>query len=539
MGLTKWSREVMVFLLCIFVLVILKEVEAYRDEKPGRILHFESGRILVENGNISESVLTRRTERVDPLDDLKRYKGGFNITNKHYWGSVIFTGKFGYFIGAAWLVGGLIYAAILIISSLCFSKQGRYERKRPNSFNKVYNWPLLLAISLTFLAIIASGVALGASSMFHSRAKTIKNIVVNATNNASGTIYTVTEAVENLQNATEFSQNVQGSSNIVSTSKKLNDDTRRIERKADRIMRWVGKGLNILNAVTVITISLNLVAILALLGVLRLPRIFRMLIILCWLLIILLWVYFGLYYFFGKFAGDVCLALDEYKQNPEQSTLSSILPCNDRGSAAKVLHDVSGRVYDLIQKVNSNITSLKSSISELEYICNPFSGPPEYTYQPQNCSSDTITVGQVPQLIENYACSANDSGGCRPGEFIPADVYGALKNYSKSMQDILDSYPVMKSLINCQLVKDAFSNILLNHCKPLKKYVHMSWASLAALSTIMVILIFIWESKARRDHKFRSSDGSVKPSSTPTESVEVDATQMAHNDMEHMLEMKE
>ncbi|XP_028554532.1 transmembrane protein DDB_G0292058-like isoform X2 [Dendrobium catenatum] len=397
MGLTKWSREVMVFLLCIFVLVILKEVEAYRDEKPGRILHFESGRILVENGNISESVLTRRTERVDPLDDLKRYKGGFNITNKHYWGSVIFTGKFGYFIGAAWLVGGLIYAAILIISSLCFSKQGRYERKRPNSFNKVYNWPLLLAISLTFLAIIASGVALGASSMFHSRAKTIKNIVVNATNNASGTIYTVTEAVENLQNATEFSQNVQGSSNIVSTSKKLNDDTRRIERKADRIMRWVGKGLNILNAVTVITISLNLVAILALLGVLRLPRIFRMLIILCWLLIILLWVYFGLYYFFGKFAGDVCLALDEYKQNPEQSTLSSILPCNDRGSAAKVLHDVSGRVYDLIQKVNSNITSLKSSISELEYICNPFSGPPEYTYQPQNCSSDTITVGQVPQ----------------------------------------------------------------------------------------------------------------------------------------------
>ncbi|KAL0917985.1 hypothetical protein M5K25_013099 [Dendrobium thyrsiflorum] len=539
MGLTKWSREVMVLLLCIFVLVILKEVEAYRDEKSGRILHFESGRILVENGNISESVLTRRTERVDPLDDLKRYKGGFNITNKHYWGSVIFTGKFGYFIGAAWLVGGLIYAAILIISSLCFSKQGRYERKRPNSFNKGYNWPLLLAISLTFLAIIASGVALGASSMFHSRAKTIKNIVVNATNNASGTIYTVTEAVENLQNATQFSQNVQGSSNIASTSKKLNDDTRRIERKTNRIMRWVSKGLNILNAVTVVTISLNLVAILALLGVLRLPRIFRMLIILCWLLIILLWVYFGLYYFFGKFAGDVCIALNEYKQNPEQSTLSSILPCNDRGSAATVLHDVSGRVYDLIQKVNSNITSLKSSFPKLEYICNPFSGPPEYSYQPQNCSSDTITVGQVPQLIENFACSANDSGGCKPGQFIPADVYGALQNYTKSMQDILDSYPVMKRLINCQLVKDAFSNILFNHCKPLKKYVHMSWASLAALSTIMVILIFIWESKAFRDHKFRSSDGSVKPSSTPMESVEGDATEMVHNDMELMLEMKE
>ncbi|XP_020570918.1 transmembrane protein DDB_G0292058-like [Phalaenopsis equestris] len=480
------------------------------------------GWILLANVNTSESVLTIRTERIDPLDDLKRYKGGFNITNKHYWGSVIFTGKFGYIIGAAWLVGGLIYAVISIVLSLCFNRNGRYERKRLNSFNKGHNWPLLIAILLTFLAIISSGVALGASSKFHSQAKTIKNIVVNATNTASGTIYTVTEAIENLQNDTQLSQNVAGSSKIASSSKKLNDDTRRLERKAKRIMHWVSKGLNILNAVTIITVSLNLVAILAFFGALRLPRIVRMVIIICWLLIILLWAYFGLYYFLGKFAGDICIALDEYKQNPERSTLSSILPCNDRGSAATVLYDVSSRVYELIQEVNSNITSLKPSISKLEYICNPFSGPPGYNYQPENCSSNTITVGQVPQLIENFACSSDDSGGCKPGEFIPAHIYVKLENYTKSMQDILDSYPVMKSLINCQLVKDAFSNILFNHCKPLKKYVHISWASLAALSTVMVILILIWELNAHQNHKFCSLDGSVRPSSTPTESTEVD-----------------
>lgn len=505
--------------------VLLKEANAYRYEELGRRwVVVQSGRILVESVNISEFNLTRRTQRIDPLDHLKKYKGGFNITNKHYWSSAVFTGKFGYIIGAAWLVGGLIYTAVLLISSLCFSKKRKFERTRRNSFKRGSNFYLIFTILFTLLAIIFSGVALGGSSMFHSRAIRVKNIVLETVNNASGTIYTVTEAVKILQNDTQLGNNVEDSKSLELASKRLNDEARRMERKAERIMYWVSKGLNILNAVTIATVSLNIAAMIALLvsGVLRLPRIVRMLIILCWLLTFLFWAYFGLYYFFGKFAGDVCIALDEYKQNPEKSTLSSILPCNDRGSAATTLHAVSERVHDLIQQVNSNITSLKSSFPELKYICNPFSGPPEYNYQAENCSSETITIGQIPQVIENFACLESDEGGCEAGEFIPAHVYDDVRLYTKSMQDILDSYPVMKSLIDCQLVKDAFSNILLNQCQPLKKYVHMSWVSLVVLSTFMVILILLWESETRRNHKLRSSDGSVQPSSTPREPIEND-----------------
>ncbi|KAK8921576.1 hypothetical protein KSP39_PZI020019 [Platanthera zijinensis] len=522
MGLRRWRAVAL--LMFVLEVLLLREAHAHGDEELGRRWLVQSGRILVESGNISEFNLARRTQRIDPLDHLKKYKGGFNITNKHYWSSAVFTGKFGYVVGAAWLVGGLIYAAVRLISLICFSKKGGYERKRRNSFKRGSNFYLIFAVLFTLLAIIASGVALGGSSKFHSRAIKVKNVVVDTANNASGTIYTVTEAVEILQNDTQLSQNAEDSSSLELASKRLNDEARRIERKAERIMYWVSKGLNILNAVTIATVSLNIVAILALLvsGALRLPRVVRMLIILCWLLTFLLWVYFGLYYFFGKFAGDVCIALDEYKQNPENSTLSSILPCNDRGSAETTLYDVSERVHDLIQQVNSNITSLKPSFPELKYICNPFSGPPEYNYQAENCSSETITIGQIPQVIENFACSESDEGGCKPGEFIPAHVYDDVRLYTKSMQDILDSYPVMKSLINCQLVKDAFSIILFNQCQPLKKYVHMSWASLAVLSTFMVILVLLWESKAPQNRKLRSSDGSVQPSSTPRESIEID-----------------
>lgn len=56
-----------------------------------------SSRNFVETNNLSQPMRQKDdTERVDPFDDLKKYKGGFNITNKHYWSvilSLIFTSK--------------------------------------------------------------------------------------------------------------------------------------------------------------------------------------------------------------------------------------------------------------------------------------------------------------------------------------------------------------------------------------------------------------------------------------------------------------
>lgn len=56
-----------------------------------------SSRNFVETNNLSQPMKQKDdTERVDPFDDLKKYKGGFNITNKHYWSvilSLILTSK--------------------------------------------------------------------------------------------------------------------------------------------------------------------------------------------------------------------------------------------------------------------------------------------------------------------------------------------------------------------------------------------------------------------------------------------------------------
>lgn len=38
------------------------------------------------DNNVSEAIRQPdNTIRVDPLDNFEKYRGGFNITNKHYW----------------------------------------------------------------------------------------------------------------------------------------------------------------------------------------------------------------------------------------------------------------------------------------------------------------------------------------------------------------------------------------------------------------------------------------------------------------------
>lgn len=41
---------------------------------------------MFDAGNVSEIIRqSDNTIRVDPLDHFKKYRGGFNITNKNYW----------------------------------------------------------------------------------------------------------------------------------------------------------------------------------------------------------------------------------------------------------------------------------------------------------------------------------------------------------------------------------------------------------------------------------------------------------------------
>lgn len=52
-----------------------------------------------------------------------------------------------------------------------------------------------------------------------------------------------------------------------------------------------------------------------------------------------------------RFEGDTCKALEDFQQDPYNSSLSSILPCDELLSAKPVLNDISRGIYRLIDEV--------------------------------------------------------------------------------------------------------------------------------------------------------------------------------------------
>lgn len=96
-----------------------------------------------------------------------------------------------------------------------------------------------------------------------------------------------------------------------------------------------------------------------------------------------------------------------------------------------------------------------------------------------------------------------------------------VEAYTTSIQRLLTVYPGMESLVECQTVTDAFSEILNKHCKPLKRYAKMVWAPMVFLSVVMVALVLIWTIEAHHEQNHFSLDVSVKPHSTTAEMLEL------------------
>ncbi|KAK3012052.1 hypothetical protein RJ639_012407 [Escallonia herrerae] len=505
MGFTDGHKLAVSMFLMLLVLVFSFSQIAAQTSSPDSL---ESGRNLTEADD---------TVRVDPLDNLKKYRGGYDITNKHYWSSTIFTGIHGYVIGMLWLLCGLLYAGFHLATTFCCNGKNRKMKHRYPCQMQCYLWPILLAIFFTVLAITGCGLVLGGNAKFRLRAQTVVDIIIDTANEASETIYNTTGAMKDMStNLVATNGDGQASSFLTSTSERLDFQAAGIQRQAKKNRDAIDKGLKIVYS--------DYIDFFVELGCCDCHVRF---IVLCWLLTVLCWLFFGMYFFIDKFAGDTCTALEEFKQDPYNNSLSSILPCDELLSAKSVLSDVSAGVYNLVDEVNANLTNRQAD--SYFHICNPFSAPPDYIYQPENCPTNAIQIGDIPQVLKLITCIDSSNVTCNGGIAISNSDFERVEAYTTSIQTLLNAYPGMESLVECQTVKDAFSKILQKHCKPLKRGARMVWAGLVFLSTVMVALVLIWITEAHHEQKHHSSDGSVKPH-FPTAATMESGTTMANND---------
>ncbi|KAL7209126.1 hypothetical protein ACSBR1_030801 [Camellia fascicularis] len=135
-------------------------------------------------------------------------------------------------------------------------------------------------------------------------------------------------------------------------------------------------------------------------------------------------------------------------------------------------------------------------------------------------------------VLKTFTCSDANSGTCE-GVLMSTNDFRAVEAYSNSIQTLLNAYPGMENLVQCQSVEEAFSEILHRHCKPLKKYTRMVWAAQLFLSIIMVAVVLIWTVEAHYQQKHQFSDCSVKSHSKEAELKESGVAKGIKKDSNH------
>ncbi|OVA11858.1 hypothetical protein BVC80_8347g6 [Macleaya cordata] len=481
------------------------------------------------------------SNRPDPLRNFKSYNGGYDIRNKHYWASVAFTGVHGYAMAGIWILGGLGFGIFVVVKNYLRNSSSENLTEHSDSY---YFIQFSLVVLFTFLAIVASSFTLAANRNFLWRTKKIEQTLLGAAGDARQSIRKVAKAMQEMQqvlrpyNETKFSW-------LNSTSVKLEKESRNIRRVVYSNRRSIDLAIKISYGATVALISINMVFVVFALGgcsmfyFYQLSHLFYfllllhwrpgliMIIFLCWIFTTGCWVLTGFHFFLHSLVEDTCSAFRDFEQKPDNNSLNSVLPCVNHVHAHHIMIEIGSTVHKFINKLNSKMTYINRLLelneqndqvlsSMLSEICNPFSGAPDYIYDPSSCPNDAISVGDIPKVLAQFTCY-NDSSttvSCKEDQkFIAEPFFDMAWAYSQTIQGLINIFPDLRDLTQCTFVKDTFSDILSHQCRPFMHTIKLLWASTLSLSIIMVILGLAWVTKVYQDRGKSFSRCSLIPRS--------------------------
>ncbi|KAH9712359.1 transmembrane protein [Citrus sinensis] len=452
-------------------------------------------------------------KRPDPLR-FKYYSGGYNVTNKHYWASAAFTGVHGYAIAAIWALSGLGFGLFVRLKS---PGSGFFSDS-----DCCYVVMFLLVILFTVFTIVATGFVLKQNQSSLQRTNKLKNTILEAGQEMCSTIQRVINNMTLMQSQL-LKYDKQTSLLLNVTIRRLGNESQTIQNFVHKNGHSIENGVHASQASHVVILSINLISVVAAIVLLLLHwhHGFITIIILCWILTTLCWVLTGFDFFLHNFADDTCSAFEDFEQNPQNNSLSVILPCMNSTHSDEVLSNIGYIIHKFISEINKNIERVYLSFGLHQQddglfgsgkICDPFSAA-NYTYVPEKCSKNDIQIGELPNVLSGFTCYGENSiKNCRrQGKFIPQNAYDKARAYSESVQGMLDIYPDLQSLTNCTIVKTTFSEVAVNQCTSFKFSIRLLWSWMLSLSIFMVALVISWVARAWQDKGRQFSRCSIIP----------------------------
>ncbi|XP_024025453.1 uncharacterized protein LOC21392719 [Morus notabilis] len=478
-------------------------------------------RQVIASSSSSSSDQGPSYRRLDPLRSFKYYNGVYDVRNEHYWASTAFTGVHGYAIAGVWLLCGIGFGVFMILKHQSISSWPIKD-----FLDHHYLLMFLMVIFFTFLAIVTSSVVLLANQSSVRRMDKLKGTLFSVGGDARRSIRKVVNAMTQMQYLlVPYDPSMAVTLNT--TTRRLGSESRAVQCFIEKNGHSIDRAIQTSYVVHVLVVTTNLVLIIGALVLILLhwyPG-FVFIICLCWILTTLFWVLTGFDFFLHTFAEDTCSAFEEFEVNPQNSSLSTMLPCMDPSSSDKMMVEIGFIVYNFITQLNSKIPDYHrllqleggqlngdQYLSGFVNVCNPFDGAPNYSYVPESCPKNAIPIGHLPHVLASFTCYEEDQERCKTdGKFVSEAIYNMASAYSRSTQDLLNIYPDLQRLTECKLVKDKFSYVVLHECVPFRVSVRLLWSSMFSLSIFMVVLVLLWVTKAVQDKGRCFSLCSIRP----------------------------
>ncbi|KAL5697793.1 hypothetical protein ACHQM5_028909 [Ranunculus cassubicifolius] len=471
-------------------------------------------RIIAEEtvNNSSLILAAKRTYRRDPLEDFKRYTGGWNITEKHYWASVGFTAAPLFVIAIVWfIVFGLTLSLVCCCYCCCPHAPYGYSRT-------AYALSLILLILFTVAAIVGCIVLYTGQGKFDKTTGGALDYIVQQSNETAEMLTNVSDYLSAAKRigVARFFLGGDIQTRIDDIDRKINSSATTLSVKTKDNAHDIKHVLHIIKLCLVIiaAVMLLLAFVGFLLSIFGMKTLVSMLVIVGWILVAGTFILCGVFLLLHNVVSDTCVAMDEWVKNPTAHTaLDDILPCVDNATAEETLQrskQVSSQLVDVANQVITNLSNvnLPSAIGPPLYfnqsgplvpiLCNPYH--PDLTTR--ECSKGEVALDNATQVWKNYVCEVSSAGACTTVGRLTPDYYEQMSAAVNVSYGLYRYGPKLVQLEDCTFVRDTFMTISVDHCPKLRKHVKLIYTGLLMVSAAVMLSLIFWVIYAReRRHR--------------------------------------
>nr|XP_043626680.1 uncharacterized protein LOC122598146 [Erigeron canadensis] len=451
-----------------------------------------------------------RTKRPDILNKFRRYRGGWDITDKHYWASVGFTGAAALILAILWfLLFGLAMITHHFFGWRLIDIKGKESRR---------SQMICLILLIIFTCAAATGCILLSVGQdeFHTEAVDTLNYVVNQSDYTVQTLVNVTGylSLAKTVNVAQFylPSDVKDSIDKLNVDLKAASDTLgRKTHQSSRKIRTVFDAVR--SSMITVAIVMLVVSILGLyLSIVGHKNAIHLFVIGGWLLVVVTFILCGVFVILNNAISDTCLAMDQWVDHQHAETaLSNILPCVDQRTTNQTLYKSKQVINDLGNIVNGFIGSYANSYGLpsgnsnfynqsgplMPYVCSPY----DSQLQERDCSYGEVSMANASLVWQNYTCTVSEAGICTTTGRLTPEMYQQLVGAVNISYALHHYTPPLLSFQDCNFVRETFTAITSDHCPPLQHHLRLVNAGLALVSVGVMLSLALWIVYANRPQR--------------------------------------